>query len=209
MEKFEYKKIYSEYCDHYFDGWESIDNKSEDEQISVLSEPLDEVIDVEKTMFVKRGNYNYHPKNKHELCDIIEEKLLENQLTPNLLDIDVSKIVDFSSLFLPNYWYDRSNGKICLWHMESLDLSTWNTKNCHIMEHMFFGCNALEELKGLEYWNVRNVHCMHAMFYDCRSLRYLKVDGWFKEKCRHVDTYHMFINCKQSIIPLWYVETPY
>ena len=68
-------------------------------------------------------SYNYHPKTRDELIELINELIEERGNDANLNDIDTSKITDMNSLF------DRSefNG----------DISNWNVSNVYDMSYMF------------------------------------------------------------------------
>ena len=91
--------------------------------------------------------YNYHPKTKEELKDIINQKIESRGNECDLNDIDTSNITDMSSLFE----YSDFNG----------DISNWDVSNVITMEYMFFG----SEFDGdISKWNVSNVKYMGTMF---------------------------------------------
>ena len=57
--------------------------------------------------------------------------------------------------------------------LEYLDLSGFDTSNVISMECMFFGCNILNEIKGINTFITDNVIDMNGMFMFCCELEYL------------------------------------
>ena len=79
----------------------------------------------EKILINKNSKiYNYHPKTKDELKDIIKQRIESEGNDCNLNDIDTSNITDMSKLFE----YSEFNGNI----------SNWNVSNVTNMENMFY-----------------------------------------------------------------------
>ena len=110
---------------------------------------------------IKR-QYNYFPKTKDELRQILEERLKEDK-NANLNDIDVSKITDMSYLFSD---LDPHN----------IDISEWNVSNVTDMYKMFYDCNSFNS--DLSNWDVSNVTDMYNMFDGCSSLKH--IPSWYK-----------------------------
>ena len=98
--------------------------------------------------------YNYYPKTKEELKDIINQKIESEGNKCNLNDIDTSNITDMSYLFLESDF----NG----------DISKWNVSNVKSMKYMFLNSNFNGDISK---WNVSNVTNMEGMF------RVSKFDG--------------------------------
>ena len=92
--------------------------------------------------------YNYHPKTKDELKELVYKLIKERGNDANLNDIDTSKITDMNSLF------DRSefNG----------DISNWNVSNVYDMSYMFMQSKFNGDISN---WDVSNVETMDSMFY--------------------------------------------
>ena len=67
--------------------------------------------------------YNYHPKTKDELEDIIKQRIESEGNECDLNDIDTSNITDMSWLFEDSNF----NG----------DISRWNVSNVKRMDNMF------------------------------------------------------------------------
>ena len=63
--------------------------------MKTLKQYLTERLNIKKTSY----NYNYCPKTKEELQEIIKERIEQEGLKVNLNDIDVSNITDMSALF--------------------------------------------------------------------------------------------------------------
>ena len=93
--------------------------------------------------------YNYYPKTKYELEDIIKQRIESDGNDCNLNDIDTSNITDMSYLFLESDF----NG----------DISKWNVSNVTNMESMFDSSNFNGDISN---WDVSNVTNMKCMFYE-------------------------------------------
>ena len=91
--------------------------------------------------------YNYHPKTKDELKDIINQRIKSEGNECDLNDIDTSNITDMSHLFR----YSDFNGNI----------SGWNVSNVTDMEGMFASSTFNSDISK---WDVSNVTIMHMMF---------------------------------------------
>lgn len=62
--------------------------------------------------------------------------------------------------------------------INSLDTTLWDMSNVTDTQYMFYNCNVLDEIKGVEDWNVGNVTSMYHMFYYCTRLTSLDLSGW-------------------------------
>lgn len=133
--------------------------------------------------------YNYHPKNKDELENLVIKLCKERGKDADLNDIDVSEIKDMSFLFTG---VDPHNIDISQWDVSNVentigmfnqctyfncDLSHWDVSNVKTMFWMFDGCENFDS--DLSDWNVSNVKDMTDMFNNCDSLR--KTPGWYKK----------------------------
>ena len=108
--------------------------------------------------------YNYHPKDKDELHEIIKQLLDERGNDADLNDIDVSKITDMSELFSGLNLYN-------------IDISNWDVSNVTDMQRVFYGCENFNS--DLSEWDVSNIEDMEAMFYGCNSLKNIPL--WYKK----------------------------
>ena len=126
------------------------------------------------------NKYNYFPKTKKELKNIIKQKIQDEGPNANLNDINVSEITDMSYLFarIPNVGnihiedWDVSNVenmKCMFWNCENFnsDLSQWDVNNVKDMSYMFEFCKKFNS--DLSQWDVNNVENMSSMFYNCRN----------------------------------------
>ena len=115
--------------------------------------------------------YNYHPKTKDELKDIIKQKIEYEGNECNLNDIDTSNITDMSNLFA----YTDFNGDISKWDVSNVttmedmftdskfngDISKWDISNVINMKYMFSHSEFNDDISK---WDVSNVTNMGGMF---------------------------------------------
>ena len=71
-------------------------------------------------------HYNYHPKTRDELKELVDKLIKERGNEANLNDIDTSEITDMSYIFS----YSSFNG----------DISEWDVSKVEDMGGMFDGC---------------------------------------------------------------------
>ena len=113
-------------------------------------------------------HYNYVPKDKRELFNIIKQRIKDEGTECNLNDIDVSKITDMSNLFI----YSEFNG----------DISEWDVSNVENMEEMFYFSNFNGDISE---WDVSNVIDMDSMF--SRSTFRQDISKWKINKNCNID----------------------
>ena len=115
--------------------------------------------------------YNYHPKTRDELEDIIKQKIESEGNECDLNDIDTSNITDMSHLFE----YSDFNGDISKWNVSNVtnmnsmfadskfngDISNWVVSNVTNMKYMFMHSAFDGDISN---WNVSNVKNMRSMF---------------------------------------------
>lgn len=161
------------------------------------------------------------PKDDQDLINIIIQRLEKNIEEPDLSDIDVSDIEDFSLLFCgyEDYIYlqrdidvdmikkldlsswDVSNVKNmsemfarCI-SLKEIDITGWDTSKVSDMSSMFLGCKSLKTIKGIENIDVSNVTNMGFMFSGCRNLEELDLSLW--KIPNFLNTTRMFYKCKK------------
>ena len=100
----------------------------------------------------ERPKYNYHPKTKEELQDLLKQLTKERGNESDFNDIDTSKITDMSDLFDS---IDKFNG----------DISNWDVSNVTNMRYMFSECELFN--RPLAKWDVSNVRHNLEIFYNC------------------------------------------
>ena len=107
---------------------------------------------IEKILINKNSKivYNYHPKTKDELKDIIDKRIESEGNECNLNDIDTSNITDMSWLFNDSEF----NG----------DISKWDVYNVTNMNFMFMRSNFNSDISN---WDVSNVIHKLYIFDNC------------------------------------------
>ena len=96
-------------------------------------------------------HYNYHPKDKDELEELIDKLIEKCGYNANLNDIDTSEITDMSYMFNGSYF----NG----------DISEWDVSNVKYMSYMLSNSSFTGENGDISNWDVSNVEDMDYMFY--------------------------------------------
>ena len=178
-------------------------------QIKLLIENIfDDIYDIDQENNVTidiadKISYNYHPKNKEELKDIIKQLLDKRGPDADLNDIDTSKITDMSHLFQHVY---PQNIDIRFWDVSNVedmsfmfyvcsnfncDLSQWDVSKVKNMYGMFELCENFNS--DLSQWDVSNVEIMQHMFYSCFNFEGLGLDNWKVKNCKNMIS--MFTKC--------------
>ena len=116
-----------------------------------------ERLHINKDIGKQSNHYNYHPKTKYELKELVDQLIKERGNKANLNDIDTSEITDMSELF----YNSDFNG----------DISEWDVSNVESMDNMFYKSKFTSENGDISNWDVSNVKDMMYMF--CNS----KFDG--------------------------------
>ena len=116
---------------------------------------------LEKILINKNSKiaYNYYPKTKDELKDIIYQRIKSDGNECDLNDIYTGNITDMSYLFA----YSHFNG----------DISKWDVSNVTNMDSMF-ACSKFNN--DILNWDVSNVTNMKGMFY--RSVFNNDISKW-------------------------------
>ena len=131
-----------------------------------LSEYINEKLVLNKNTF-KKPVYNYHPKTKRELKNLISE-LIDKRDGENdvidLNDIDTSDMVDMSDLFM----------YVKLSKSTRIDISKWDISNVKNLAYMFCYSNIIDA--NIEDWDVSGVKAFLYMF---ESSSYKKKPKWY------------------------------
>ena len=99
-------------------------------------------------------HYNYYPKTKDELEELVDKLIKERGNDADLNDIDTSEITDMTTLF----YNSKFNG----------DISNWNVSNVKYMMYMFHNSKFTGENGDISNWDVSNVKDMMYMFCDSK-----------------------------------------
>ena len=97
-------------------------------------------------------SYNYHPKTKDELKELVNKLVKERGNDADLNDIDTSKITNMSYLFYESLF----NG----------DISNWDVSNVEDMSYMIAYSEFTGENGDISNWNASKVKDMNHMFYE-------------------------------------------
>ena len=97
-------------------------------------------------------HYNYHPKTKDELKQLVDKLVKERGNDADLNDIDTSKITNMYGLFYKSFF----NG----------DISKWDVSNVEDMRYMFCYSEFTGENGDISNWDVSKVINMDGIFYD-------------------------------------------
>ena len=134
-------------------------------------------------------HYNYHPKTKDELLELINQLIEERGNEADLNDIDTSEITDMSYMFN----YSKFNG----------DISNWDVSNVKNMQEMFYNSKFTGENGDISKWDVSNVKDMDYMF--CYSEFNGDISNWDVSNVK--DMSFMFTNTPlEKNPPKWYKD---
>ena len=151
---------------------------------------------INEKLKLSKKQYQYFPKTREELDDLLDQLLKERGWEADLNDINVYNITDMSGLFAKhrnsiykfkynkNYNFSEFNG----------DISGWNVSNVTDMRGMFCGCEKFES-KGLENWDVSNVTDMRWMFQRCENFEGKELENWDVLNVTRMNG--MFLSCKK------------
>ena len=132
-------------------------------------------------------SYNYHPKTKDELLELVNQLIEERGNEADLNDIDTSEITDMSYMFT----YSKFNG----------DISNWDVSNVKSMQEMFYNSKFTGENGDISKWDVSNVKDMDYMF--CYSEFNVDISNWDVSKVKNM--HFMFTNTPlEKNPPKWY-----
>ena len=133
----------------------------------------------------KGDYYNYHPKTKDELIELVDKLIKERGENANLNDIDTSEITDMSFLF----HLKRFNG----------DISEWDVSNVKDMNSMFYGSRFNRDISK---WDVSNVKDMCDMFMSAKFNG--DISGWNVNNAKDMRNDMFYNSLLEMNPPKWY-----
>ena len=148
-----------------------------------LTQHIDEKLLINKNF----KDSNIIVKSLNELKSIIKDRSIDPNTKAfnkniDLSDIDVSELDDLSEAFI---W----------WNFETIDISGWDTSSVNNMRQMFFGCEQLKDIIGIEDMNIDSCEDMSYMFADCVKLDITdRIKDWEVDP-RVVWVTNIFRNC--------------
>ena len=166
--------------------------------------------------YKRKHIYNYHPKSKGELLDLVNELIKERGNEADLNDIDTSNITDMSYMFT----FARSdfNGNISEWDVSNVtsmkwmftdsmftgengDISDWDVSKVEDMESMFERSMYNGDISD---WDVSNVRNMVNMFFNSKFTgENGSLDRWNVKKLQKADTI-FYLTPLEKNLPKWY-----
>ena len=124
-------------------------------------------------------HYNYFPKDKGELIELIKKLCMKRTVYGDFNDIDTSEITNMSNLFTLSNAYGFDG-----------DISFWDTSNVTTMFCMFKHQSRFNQ--DISLWDTSNVTNMYNMFYRARSFNQ-DISNWNVSKVTNI--YNIFNGC--------------
>ena len=179
--------------------------------MKTLNTYINEKLVLNKDTF--KNVYNYYPKDKFELREILKKLLEDRGPNADLNDIDISKIKDLGYLNndkgLFTYLYPK-NINISQWNVsnvstleglfydcrsiENIDISNWNILKCTNIKDMFAFCRTLKSIGNISKWKTVNICNMSYTFYQCNNINNIgDISNWDISSCDNFE--YMFYGC--------------
>lgn len=117
--------------------------------MKTLNQYIEEKLVLNSNTKIRKQEYNYHPKSREELKELIEQLLEERGNNADLNDIDTSAVTSMSGLF----HLSKFNG----------DISRWDVSNVTTMLRMFSASsfnNDISNWKISKKCNTENIFYM-------------------------------------------------
>lgn len=153
----------------------------------------------------KIKEYIYRPKSRDELIEIIKEKInnLSSDGLLNLSDINISDVDKIEYLFQKIIPSMRNK-------IKKININNWDISKFNNLTSMFFNCEMLEEIVGIEKFNTENITSINCMFYQCKKLKKLDLSKWNVKKLINFD--NTFFGCESLVsvgdIEHWLYDLP-
>ena len=100
---------------------------------------------------------------------------------------DTSSLTTLGGDYTDTYpFYNMTN-------LQSINLTGWNISKVTKLNNLFYECNSLSEIKGIENFDTSNIITAYNMFYDCKSLTTLDLSNWNTSNFTNIN--YMFADC--------------
>ena len=140
----------------------------------------------------------FKPNNKEELKDYISSKADEliknNDDILDMSDVDLSLISQKPSYDKSLYQIFREPLSKIKKNFITVDVSNWDVTEYDRLDCLFFDCQCVETVIGLETWDVSNVKDFAGFFSQCNNLKNVNVSDWKLHNTTMM--YAMFYDCK-------------
>jgi len=128
------------------------------------------------------------PKDNIELIGEIVRRYSIDDKHLDMRDVDVSNITVFNDTFYIPDDIKRRNKNV-----ETIDIRGWKTSKMIISSGMFYGCEKLHDIYGIEDIDVSSLEDAEYMFDECKSLEKLDLSKWNPKHLQLCDW--MFYKC--------------
>ena len=140
----------------------------------------------------------FKPNTAQELQDYVnsrvDELIKNNENVLDMSNVDISLLKSNSSRFKPLYQIFKEPFKKIRKKNITVDVSHWDITGFARIDCIFFECECIETIKGLETWDVSDVGDFAGLFSQCSNLKNVNVSGW---KLKNSNTLlAMFYGCE-------------
>jgi len=125
----------------------------------------------------------YHPKTFEELWDIVYSMYQEKEKILDLRNIDVSQIEILSgkqAMPRAGKSFNLTGLFAYFINVEVIDVTGWNVSKVKDISYMFYECENLKKIKGIDDWDTTNIVDMGYLFENCYNLKEFPI--WYDEK---------------------------
>ena len=155
-----------------------------------LNTYINEKLKINSKSKVEKQEYKYHPKDRSELINIIEDRVKEENDNIDFNDINTNNLTDMEGIFA------------YLSRLKKIDISNWNVSNVTTMMEMFAGCKNLESIGDISDWKIESLTDITGMFYGCNKLTNVgDLNKWNASEITHKQ--NAFSEANEKIIPKW------
>ena len=144
-----------------------------------LAQHIEERLIINKNFSYKEP---FKPNTAQELQDYVDSRVDEliknNEDTLDMSNVDISLLTQNSSNDKPLYQIFKDPFKKINKKNIIVDVSYWDVSNYTRIDCIFFECECIETIIGLETWDVSNIKDFAGLFSQCSNLKNVNVSGW-------------------------------